>query len=244
MITSFIGGVHVDVGSLSFREGENMVLSNDLNLSQGDIHIIALDLKEAGSLRFRDDNNTTIHFLYKNIPVSRDSINSLFYDPAALPFIGQKVMNVLAELQPFHYPYFQRKLAEFRTRLQSTVLVGRKLLEGVKIFNVSMHGKYLLQAAGCEIKDVPENFFEMIESPESLDYYTEIFSQSQKNGLLAIADVWTPEPIKNLIQEDNYGIILPEPRLENEIILYLHQQYLSVWDEMRQKDFSRNSKRD
>ncbi len=244
MVTSFIGGVHVDVESLTVRVNDDLVLSNDLNAYEGDIDIIALDFKEAGSMGFRDDNTTNIHFLYKNIPVPRDSVNSLFYDPAALPFIGQKVMNVLAELQPFNYPYFQRKLAEFRTRLQSTVLVGRKLLEGVKIFNVSMHGKYLLQAAGCEIKDVPENFFEMIESPESIDYYIEIFSQSQENGLLAVADVWTPKPIKDLIQEDNYGIILPEPRLENEIILYLHQQYLSVWDEMRQKDFSRNSKRD
>jgi hypothetical protein len=234
MITAFIGGVEVDVTSLTvFRNGK-FVTSGDKTSFHSDEEILFLDEYEAASTDISNVGDHSLHFLYSRVPYERRNINSLFYDPATLPFIAQKIMNVLTSIEPENYFYFQRRLAEFRSRLQSAVELGRNLLEGARILDLTVHTSYLLRSTGCDIQLPEEGFWEKLTAENSRDYYNDVFYDSKKQGRFIVCDAWTPASISKLVEEENLGITLSPPEVSIEYILHLNKHFLHIWDNLRE----------
>jgi len=234
MITAFIGGVEVDVTSLTvFRNGK-FVTSGDKTSFHSDEEILFLDEYEAASTDISNVGDHSLHFLYSRVPYERRNINSLFYDPATLPFIAQKIMNVLTSIEPENYFYFQRRLAEFRSRLQSAVELGRTLLEGARILDLTVHTSYLLRSTGCDIQLPEEGFWEKLTAENSRDYYNDVFYDSKKQGRFIVCDAWTPASISKLVEEENLGITLSPPEVSIEYILHLNKHFLHIWDNLRE----------
>lgn len=234
MITSFIGGIEVDVKSLTVFEGEDQDNDEDDDHTQDQLSsdIIFLDRLEAGSFDLSEEEGIACHYLYSRVPYERENILSLYYDPATIPFVAQKIMNILTSMEPEKYFYFQRRLAELRSRLQSAVELGRNLLKDAKVLDVTGHTSYLIKATGCDVKYPERDFWEKLESENSRDYYTDLFSSSRKEGRLVVGDKWTPIPVAGLIEEGGFGILLAPPSLEIEFILYINRQYLQIWDNL------------
>nr|WP_321503763.1 hypothetical protein [uncultured Dethiosulfovibrio sp.] len=149
-LVAFVGGVNVKVVPLSGwnEDGELVKLRvKDLEPTK---KAMAMDKKEIKSFRGSLGESARIEILYRDFPDSQN-LAQVFSDPGTLPFIGQRVLVAMADLDPQGYEYYQRRLAEFQSRLDSTVSMGRKLLAGASILDLSGSQDRLFQAAGCTV---------------------------------------------------------------------------------------------
>lgn len=149
-LVAFVGGVNVKVVPLSGwnEDGELVKLRvKDLETTK---KAMAMDRKEIKSFRGSLVESVRIELLYRDFPDSKN-FAQVFSDPGTLPFVGQRVLVAMADLDPKGYEYYQRRLAEFQSRLDSTVSMGRKLLSGANILDLSGSQDRLFQAAGCTV---------------------------------------------------------------------------------------------
>ncbi|SMG10836.1 hypothetical protein [Dethiosulfovibrio salsuginis] len=149
-LVAFIGGVNVKVVPLSGwnKEGEIVKFrEKDLDATK---KAMAMDRKEIKSFRGSLGESARVEILYRDFPDSQN-LAQVFSDPGTLPFIGQRVLVAMADLDPQGYEYYQRRLAEFQSRLDSTVSMGRKLLAGASILDLSGSQDRLFRATGCTV---------------------------------------------------------------------------------------------
>ncbi|GAB1486200.1 hypothetical protein MASR2M79_12480 [Aminivibrio sp.] len=125
-----------------------------LVVNQKDASILALDEKEAASFGLKKRTARICSFS-GTVPFDTARMDYHMADPSVLPFLAQRVLTGLSSFDPGNYPNFQRRLSEFQTRLDSTVLVGRQLLRGYPVFDLTGGATPLLVAAGCRL--LPEN---------------------------------------------------------------------------------------
>jgi len=232
LVAGFVGGVHVDVHVIMDwdQEGELQVMEDPGKIPKGG-KVLAMD-KEDPFIPSRDPGKALdISFLYTFIPVERTQLNILFSDPASLPFIAQRVLTSLSYFDPVHYSYYQRRLAEFQSRLESTVMVGTRLLKGVSVLDISLYSQRILQAAGCKIIQPQADFWDFLDSPESVDLYTGEFKDYLGKGLVVVADFWTPRAIRDFMIENDLGVVFPKPDSKEDLFLSWHMKYLSIWNE-------------
>jgi len=233
-IAGFIGGVHVEVHVIldwDEKGGLRACISGS-ELPAG-ASVLALDEKEVVLSVLGRDGELKVYPLYSRVPVPEKEINSLFSDPASLPFIAQRILTALSYFDPQHYTYFQRRLAEFQSRLESTVLVGMRLLENVQVLDISLHSRKLLQAAGCRIHEPGKDFWGWIDSPDSVDLYTGEFQRYREQGIVVVADFWTPFPLRTFVEENKMGVVFQKPDPHEDLFLSFHMKLLSIWNERK-----------
>lgn len=233
-IAGFIGGVQVKVHVLTDwdEKGELLpfVRSSELPANAA---VLVLNDEESTLLGLDVNPKLNVYLLYSRIPVPDRQINSLFSDPAALPFLAQRILTALSYFDPQHYSYFQRRLAEFQSRLESTILVGMRLLGNVKVLDISLHSRRLLQAAGCDILEPADDFWGWIDSPDSIDFYSGEFKGYREKDIVVVADFWTPFPLRTFMIENNTGVVFQKPDPHEDLFLSFHMKFLSIWNERK-----------
>ncbi len=251
LMADFIGGIHISAHSIEDWDetGEKVHLRIVANEDiPKDALILALDRSQAEKLGISNDNFANLKSLYTRIPVRSEMIRSLYYDPSTLPFLAQRVMNMLSGYDPVHYSYFQRRLAEFQTRLDSTVLVGRKLLKGTDVISIGMDVSQLMVAAGCNIQplsadliptfplesnDKKKNKQQTDDFNQAMDKLISYLQKERHKGVITVMDPWTPVYLREKLLESKAVIMLPRPSLEAEFILFLNDHYLALWNGLR-----------
>lgn len=247
VLANFIGGIHISVHSMKDwdDDGENILVIPPKEILSSSF-IVALDIPEAEECGIKKQEYPRLTTLYSKIPVDRDKVRSLFYDPSTLPFLALRVMNVLSNYDPTNYSYYQRRLAEFQTRLDSTVLVGKQLLNGTHILLINTDVSQIFVASGCDTQSVTfglesltgkeggKNDKKLKEAyRKSLDDFADYLKEMRNNGIIPVIDVWTPRYLREELKPLDIAVMLPKPSLNMEFILFLNDHYLALWNEIR-----------
>lgn len=231
-IARYVGGVYVNVHFLrTWDEAGLEVTSTETPAFQSRILAVAPgDLIGKGL----DPGKFSTRYLYTRDPVPTPRMKLLFLDPAALPFIGQRVMIGISLFDPQHYSYFQRRLAEFQTRLESTLDVGRKIIGDIKLLDLTWRSSQLIEAAVGQPVRPPGKTRLLWENGEDLGLLSLTVTEARNKDWLIITDAWTPSVVHNLIPADARTVKLPPPRQDQELFLFLYDQYLSIWNAVRE----------
>ena len=138
-VASFICGDQATVRSLSVMDeaGRERLVARP---ARGEI-IIAFDAADAARHRI-SEKNKNLRLLFDKVQVTEDELRGAFFDPAMLPFVAQEIMKAVSKIDPESYAYYQRRLAEFQSRIDSAIGVGRHMLAG--------SGAKLLDLTGAE----------------------------------------------------------------------------------------------
>ena len=235
VLTYFIGGIKVNVTSLSTWDTDRVSRTRIRNVLNADTNIIALDKSEFPRIGLDERDYRNVRYLYENAPFEESECDKYFGDPSVLPFIAQRLLPILSSLDPDNFPYYQRRLAEFQTRLSSTTLAGRNLLKGLKVLDLSYWSGYFLIAAGCELQRPAQEDMDEWVRQRQLEKLYELVVKTQKENRLVIMDAATPKPIRNTLSSLPNIITLSRPPLDQDFLAFLHDQYLIIWNEVKDK---------
>ena len=235
VLTYFIGGVKVNVTPLSTWDNGRInraKLKNSLNV---DSNIIALDYSEIEKVDLNKNHYKNLRFLYENAPFKTSESDKYFGDPSVLPFIAQRLLPVLSSFDPDNFPYYQRRLAEFQTRLSSTILAGRNLLKGLKVLDLSLYNEYFLIAAGCDVLKPDQEDMDAWVKQKQMEKLSELIISSQNENRLVLVDAAAPKSIKTALASFPNIITMSRPQLDQDFLAFLHDQYLIIWNEIKDK---------
>jgi hypothetical protein len=235
VLTHFIGGIKVNVTSLSTWDNDRVNNARIRNTLNTDSYIIALDNSEIEKIGLNIINYNNARLLYENAPFEISESDKYFGDPSVLPFIAQRFLPVLSSLDPDNFSYYQRRLAEFQTRLSSTTLAGRHLLKGQKVLDLTFSNGYFLSAAGCDILRPNEDDMDEWIQNKHMERLHELVSISQNDNRLVIVDAATPKSIQTALGSHPNIIVLLRPPLDQDFLVFLHTQYLTIWNEVKDK---------
>jgi hypothetical protein len=194
-----------------------------------DAVIIALDPKDAEKYGLAPDREN-INFLYENLPVSEARRNTLQFDPSALPFLSQRLLVVLSRLQPNNYSFYQRRLAEFQSRLESTLEVGRIQIHGIKLLDLTEAASPWLKAASAEVVRPPADLWDAWSNGDRLQELALAVGEAQRRGWWIVIDAWTPYRIRAHAIGARNGVFIKPPQNEEDFFTYLHDIYLQMWN--------------
>ncbi len=233
-LVAFIGGINISVQPLARWDGVHLVRLHP------DIHglpALALDRREALAYGLNLDSDAVVS-LYREFPMDR-SLEEVFSDPACLPFLGQRVLVAISDLDPNEYEYYQRRLAEFQSRLDSTVSMGRRILKGAEILTFSKNLEPLFAAAGCTVTLASD------EMLASLQAALEPENEVEEDGLIALLEEWTQgvdavivdrgidKKILELIPKLPKWIVVVPLDEDVDLLTALYDRYLAVWNVLR-----------
>jgi hypothetical protein len=68
---------------------------------------------------------------------------------------------------------------------------------------------------------------------QALDVLDTALSEAGKQGWVIVIDPWTPEAVRERIEGSTRIIELSPPKVEDDIILYLYDHCLRIWDHLR-----------
>ena len=120
--------------------------------------IIALDPLDASRLGLVQ-GETGLFLLYENLPIEPSSRGTLAFNPSVLPFLSQRMLKILCELSPDNYAFYQRRMAEFQSRLESAVEVGRSLIHDTPILDLTGAISPWLRAASGKVVRPPDELW-------------------------------------------------------------------------------------
>lgn len=170
-----------------------------------------------------------LHLLYDNLPVEDAKRNTLGFDPSTLPFLSQRILIVLSQLEPENYSFYQRRLAEFQSRMESTLEVGRSLLKDTHILDLTgATSPWVRAAAGHEARP-PADLWTAWSKGNRLNELTPALEEAKKRGLLIVLDAWTPSNIRKQVVGIHANVYLAPPPRDYEFFTYLHDIYLQIW---------------
>ncbi|MCL2146816.1 MAG: hypothetical protein FWH52_03315 [Synergistaceae bacterium] len=235
VLSHFIGGIKVNVTSLTSWDDNRVSRARIRNLIKTDTNIIALDSSEIIKIGLDEKDYTNIRFLYENVPFEESESDKYFGDPSVLPFIAQRLLPVLSSLDPENFSYYQRRLAEFQTRLSSTILAGRNLLKGQKVLDLTYSSGYFLTAAGCSVIKPDEADIEDWIHQKQFEKLNELVTNSQKENRLVITDAAAPKTIRTALNAFPNIVVLQRPPLDQDFLAFIHDQYLIIWNEVKDK---------
>ena len=155
-VASFICGDQASVRSLSVMDeaGRERLVARP---ARGEI-IIAFDAADAARHRI-SEKNKNLRLLFDKVQVTEDELRGAFFDPAMLPFVAQEIMKAVSKIDPESYAYYQRRLAEFQSRIDSAIGVGRHMLagSGAKLLGpITVGSNSKIGANSVVLRDVPE----------------------------------------------------------------------------------------
>ena len=236
-LAGFIGGVNVDIVCLSGwnSEGKTVRLrAKDLGPID---RVMAMDREEVDSFKAYLNDKVSVRVLYRDFP-SSEGFGEVFSDPGTLPFVGQRVLVAMADLDPDGYEYYQRRLAEFQSRLDSTVSMGRRLLSGARILDLSGSQGELFRAAGCSVFDGDDK----VRASVDLAISSAKGSEREKvlkellNSTIAYDVVLLDyqSGLKLSLPSGKYPIVVVHPLdVGLDPITVIYDRYLAVWNVLR-----------
>lgn len=236
LMCRFVGGVYVDIQPLSFWEEGRLVMPKT-TLPEGAI-VIALDAREVRRFGFKTDG-VEVRTLYGSLPLEEAERERLFLDPAGLPFLGQRLLIVLAAIDKERYSYYQRRLAEFQSRLESTVDVGRQVIGDALILDLTGRSSLLIEGAVKTPIRPPQAVWEKWEKGEGYSSLRLSLQEARRRDWFVVTDVWTPESVLMEAQASGPVVQLPGPNIDEDLFLYLYDQYLEIWNAVRQRESGR-----
>jgi hypothetical protein len=224
MVARFIGGVNATVRSTSVWDGAGRIVP--AGRPAPGVPLIALCPEDAASRGIKPDRRN-LRFLYSRFPLPLSQTQSLFFDPAALPFVGVRLLNALSGLDPKNYPYYQRRLAEFQSRLESTLQMGRELLSPIPALDLTGVSSGWIRAAMPKLVRPPENLWNAWRQGGDMVSLGAAVAEARQRGWMILADFATPAPIRDRAAAAG-GFLVPPPRTDQEFFLYLYDQYLNL----------------
>lgn len=235
VLTHFIGGIKVNVIPLTTWDNGRTNRAKIRSAINADTYIIALDSSEIKNIGLDESYYSNIRFLYENAPFDDSESDKYFGDPSVLPFIAQRLLPVLSSFDPDNFPYYQRRLAEFQTRLSSTTLAGRNLLKGQKVLDLTLSSGYFLIAAGCDVSRPDMDEIDEWIRLKQTEKLNELVINSQKENKLVIIDGATPKQIRTSLGTLPNIVALSRPQLDQDFLAFLHDQYLIIWNAVKDK---------
>ncbi len=233
VIARFIGGVNVVVKPIHYWNDEGVAVRRiQARRIPSDGVIIALDVPEAEALRLKGDQYPNLFLLYSKAPFDRERVDFQYSDPSVIPFIAQRMLTIFSRLDPGSYSYSQRRLSEFQTRLDSTVLVGRQLLRGSPVFDLSGGFSSLLSAAGCVILPEDGEKKERWSRGEDSDGLQREVEDVLKRKIPVIMDGGTPRAIRTALKGNKDVLILGRPAEDQDLLIFFHDQFLTLWNRL------------
>ncbi|MGI6784249.1 MAG: hypothetical protein ACOX5A_08485 [Aminivibrio sp.] len=233
MVARFVGGVNMEVRPIQYWNAEGVAARRiQRQRIPSDSFIIALDSKEAESLGLKKNQYPNLSPLYGTAPFDRDRAEFQYSDPSVLPFIAQRMLTVLSRFDPGSYPYYQRRLSEFQTRLDSTVLVGRQLLKGYPVFDLSGGFSSLLSAAGCDLLPGDEKRTAAWARGEDLEGLAAAVDDALKKKIPVIMDGGTPKTVRTALKNNKNVLSLLRPGEDQDLLIYFHDQFLILWNRL------------
>lgn len=228
-IVNFIGGTNVNVRCIGNWNASGHLYSISRPRA-GDI-IIALDSDEAAALRI-NKNSPGLRLLHENLALPAGQKYSVFFDPAMFPFIAQNVMKILAEADNQRYSLYQRRLAEFQSRIDSTVEIGRHMLEGAKLLDLTgAQGMWLRAAVPGTVRPPGNVWWNWLNGDKAS--LNEALSEARKRGWLILLDSWTPSDIRAAVTAYEKKLILQPPAENQDCFTFLHDIFLIVSQKIR-----------
>lgn len=222
-ITNFIGGTNVKVRCIGDWNASGRLYS--IARVRAGERIIALDSAETAALRINKGEH--LHLLYDNLSISGEAKYSVFFDPAMLPFISQSVMKILAEVDNARYSFYQRRLAEFQSRIDSTVEIGRHMLEGMKLLDLTgIQGLWVRSAMPGAVRP-PEDLWKSWIAGDTVSLNAAL-DEARRRGWLILMDNWTPAGIRAAAAAYENRLTLLPPAIGQDSFTYLHDIFISV----------------
>jgi hypothetical protein len=224
--TRFIVGSTIDI-----QEASSWNASGALRIPKKlpqEARVVALDPTDASRFGMaRGDEK--LYLLYENLPIEERERGMLPFNPSVLPFLSQRLLKVLCEIKPENYSFYQRRLAEFQSRLESTVEVGRSLIGAISVLDLSGSVSPWVRAA-CEhaVRPPRELWDAWIGDTRTADLALAIKEAESRNWWI-ITDPWTPPQIKTRISASPKLISVIPPQSQQEFFDYLHAIYLDIW---------------
>ena len=195
--------------------------------------VIAVNEKDAKKFRITK-KNSNLRILYKDHEMSKEKVLKSFYDPAMLPFVAQKIMNILVDSDKEKYLFFQRRLAEFQSRINSTLDIGRHLLSDITILDLSGVEGIWIQASALSFVTPPEKLLSEWQAGNIISL-KETLKETEKRGWIVITDPWTPEVIRNIASGYPHCVHLSAPSIDKDYFVYLHEMIMSIWNRAKDK---------
>lgn len=228
-IINFIGGTNVSVRCIGNWDSSGRIYP--ISRPRAGEIIIALDSAEAAALRI-NRNSPNLRLLYDRLALSPEQKYAAFFDPAMLPFIAQGVMKTLAEADSQRYTFYQRRLAEFQSRIDSTVEIGRHMLDGIKLLDLTGAQGAWLRAAMPGAVRPPDNVWKSwIDGDRSA--LNEALAEADRRGWLILLDNWTPPAIRAAASAYGKKLTLEPPALNQDSITFLHDIFIIVTQKTR-----------
>ncbi len=233
MITRFIGGVYVTVKPISLWNDQGKTVRKiPLSSIKKDASILALDEKEAASFGLKKADRPNMFLLYGNVPFDTARMDYHMADPSVLPFLAQRILTGLSSFDPGNYPYFQRRLSEFQTRLDSTVLVGRQLLRGYPVFDLTGGSTPLLVAAGCRLLPEDPQLRAVWERGEDAEGLLREVKGALEKKIPVLLDGASAKPVADALKDEKNVLFLSMPDPEQDLLLFFHDRYLLFWNRL------------
>jgi len=190
--------------------------------------VIALDAKDAA--RFRSSKNSkNLRMLYNTMPMTELEFVRGFFDPATLPFIAQNIMKAVSSADPKRYAFYQRRLAEFQSRIESTQEIGTYLITNLKILDLTGAEGYWVRSAVRSTVRPPDPVWKSWLNGDSKALRAAC-DEAVRRKWLILLDVWTPPQIRAVAI--NYGdrLTLSTPSPGQDYFVFLHNIFLSIND--------------
>ena len=236
LLTSFIGGVNVKVTSIQEwnEDGElvRRIRTRSLQTLPPESLIMAFDYRDAKGLGLPFEQYKKYRPLYNPLPLDENKIDASLSDPSGIPFVAQRVLTVLADWDPANYAYYQRRLAEFQARLYSTTLSGRQFLKGQRVYDLTGHSGYLLQAVGCELTRPSEDEWLAWSAWKEIGQLTETVSRMIEDKVAIVTDYSTPKAIRGVLSSNPAVFLIGRPRFDTDYPAFLNAQYISLWSKI------------
>lgn len=230
MTARFIGGAYCSIHSIHAWD-ESGALRRTENPPKDGV-ILAFDPSDAKESGI-PERNEKVMLLYKRDLGGLNDLDMPFLDPATLPFIGLRILKNISRVDPENYSYYQRRLAEFSARLDSTVLVGRQMLGATRLLDLSWQVGRWIQAATSDLIRPPVEVKKSWGQGRDMQKLDLAIGEAEKQGWLILCDAWTPEHVIERVRTSSSCLILPAPSANQDFFLYLYDLYLLVWNSVR-----------
>ena len=230
-VASFIGGRQASVRSLSAWNAEGGFTPTGRPRA-GEL-TIAFDPSDAS--RFRLGSQTkNLRLLYKKDSMTEEQLRSAFFDPAMLPFIAQETMKIIAAADQKNYAYYQRRLAEFQSRIDSTMGIGRHMLKGRHLLDLTGAEGTWVRSALSDVVRPPEQVWKSWTAGDSRALRAAL-DEAQRRGWLLLLDPWTPAVIRTAASAYPFRLTLPVPPSDTEFFVFLHEIFTMISNKISAK---------
>jgi hypothetical protein len=225
LMVRFVGGIQVRVHPLSGWDpgGRTVRTSRPSRM----LPVIAMDPSEAKAFGVKDRQ---VRFLFGETGTAAPVKVSSFLDPSSLAFIGQRLLGALSSIDPQNYAYYQRRLAEFQSRTETTVSVGKRLLKGTQVLDLTGYSGEWIRAAVEKPVRPPDRVLSLWEKGQSLETLSIALQEASQKGWVVVVDPWTSSTVKEKTRGIPRLAAIPAPTLEKEMLTILHDIYLTIWN--------------